>query len=449
MWCFNNIVTIATGARTSVPYVSRRRLPTEATRFLQRARVREAAALVAARDGAAFLTVEDVAAEAGVSRKAFYMFYSGASAALEDAAAAALDFGVRRIGLAFDAQRDRPLAVRAAVVEALALADAAPHWALFSTRDSHAQPIASGLDRSRRLGPLVERLREHGSSVAPAWAAIDAVEGAIRHALTDGTPAQLGDLTDEVVDLVLDLLGERRRGRGRIRRQERSLVARVDDAFDGMPGSATELAALLVAAGADRDGAALWRAFVRLHELERTQGLTNAERKLQKTAFDGLEEAGHFGLPVMAIAAGVAPERWTPAEDDLLALRYIRTHPGVSSREVGTAIGVTDLSIVKRVLDRLNGQRLVSATWEGTAKQWWPADVEPAPTDATGEAGDAAAGLFIQPLGDLEQAAMAILTQRPGITEDELRRALGVSQARTRQIIGRLERGLVHRAPAA
>ena len=44
---------------------------------------------------------------------------------------------------------------------------------------------------------------------------------------------------------------------------------------------------------------------------------------------------------------------------------------------------------------------------------------------------------------------MAILTQRPGITEDELRRALGVSQARTRQIIGRLERGLVHRAPAA
>jgi DNA-binding MarR family transcriptional regulator len=298
----------------------------------------------------------------------------------------------------------------------------------------------------------VQRLREHGSSDAPAWAAIDAVEGAIRHALTDGMPARLGDLAGELVPLVLDLLGERRRGRGRLLQYERSLVSRVDDGFDRLPGSTTELEALLIAADAGGDGTALWRAFVRLHELDRTRGLSAAERKLQRMAFDGLEEAGHFGLPVMAIAAGAAPERWTPAEDDLLALRYIRTHPGVSSREIGTAIGITDLSMVKRVLDRLNGQRLISATWEGTAKQWWPAEAEPA-SDAAGastsNADDAPAGLFIQPLGDQEQAAMAILTQRPGITEDELRRALGVSQARTRQIIGRLERGLVHRAPAA
>jgi AcrR family transcriptional regulator len=435
--------------------VSRRRLPTEATRFLQRARIREATAVVAARDGAAFLTVEDIAAEAGVSRKAFYMFFKGAAAALEDAAAIGLDFGVRRIGLAFDAQRDRPLAVRAAVVEALALSDDQPHWALFCVRDSHAEPIASGLERSRRLRPLVDRLSEHGSSDAAAWAAIDAVEGATRHALTAGTPARLRDLTDELVPIVLDLLGERRRGRGRVRQQERWLVARVDAAFDALPESVAALQALLIDAGADGDGAALWRAFVRLHELERTRGLSTAERKLQRTAFDGLEEAGHFGLPVMAIAAGAAPERWTPPEDDHLALRYIRTHPGVSSREVGTAIGVSDLSAVKRVLDRLNGQRLISATWEGTAKQWWPAEAaagaqaqatEPVHAATTG---DAPAGLFIQPLGELEQAAMAILLQRPGITEDELRRALGVSQARTRQIIGRLERGLVHRAPAA
>jgi DNA-binding MarR family transcriptional regulator len=434
--------------------VSRRRLPAEATRFLQRARLREAVAVVAARDGAAFLTVEDVAAEAGVSRKAFYMFSCGASEALVDAAAAGLDFGVRRIGLAFDAQRDRPLAIRAAIAEALALSDAQPHWALFCVRDSHAEPIASGLDRSRRLQPLVERLQEHGSSDAPAWAAIDAVEGAIRHALTTGAPTHLGDLADELTPLVLDLLGERRRGRGRLQQHQRWLVSRVEEAFDRLPASATELEALLVAADADRDGAALWRAFVRLHELGRTRGLSSDERKLQRTAFDGLKEAGHFGLPVMAIAAGAAPERWTPAEDDLLALRYIRTHPGVSSREIGTAIGVTDLSMVKRVLDRLNGQRLISATWEGSAKQWWPAGAEPtdeaeAATAGASDPGDAPAGLFIQPLGDLEQAAMAILLRRPGITEDELRRALGVSQARTRQIIGRLERGLVHRAPAA
>jgi hypothetical protein len=370
--------------------VKRRRLPTEATRFLQRARLREATAVVAARDGAAFLTVEDVAAQAGVSRKAFYMFYSGAAEALVDAAAAGLDFGVRRIGQAFDAQRDRPLAIRAAVVEALALSDAEPHWALLCVRDSHAQPIASGLNRSGRLAPLVDRLREHGSGDAPASAAIDAVEGAIRHGLTDGTPARLADLADELVGLVLDLLGERRRGRGRIQRQERRLVTRVDDAFDRLPDSATELAALLVAADADRDGAALWRAFVRLHELEQTRGLSSAERTLQRSAFDGLEEAGHFGLPVMAIAAGAAPARWTPA--------------GPEPNAAGT--GASD-------------------------------------------AGSAPAGLFIQPLDDLEQAAMAILTQRPGITEDELRRALGVSQARTRQIVGRLERGLVHRAPAA
>jgi hypothetical protein len=379
---------IAIGARPSVSHVSRRRLPTEATRFLQRARLREAVAVVAARNGAAFLTVEDIAAEAGVSRKAFYMFYSGAAHALQDAAAAGLDFGVRRIGQAFDAQRDRPLAIRAAVVEALALSGAEPHWALFCVRDSHAEPIASGLDRSRRLAPLVDRLREHGSGDAPAWATIDAVEGAIRHALTGATPVPLRDLADELVSLVLDLLGERRRGRGRIQRQERSLVARVDDAFDRLPDSATELAALLLAADGDRDGAALWRAFVRLDGLERTRGLSSAERKLRRTAFDGLEEAGHFGLPVMAIAAGAAPARWTPAA--------------------------------------------------------------PEPESATASAtGDAPAGLFIQPLDDLEQAAMAILLQRPGITEDELQRALGVSQARTRQIIGRLERGLVRRAPAA
>ncbi len=343
---------------------------------------------MAARDGAAFLTVEDIAGEAGVSRKAFYMFYRGASDALQDAAAAGLDFGVRRIGQAFDAQRDRPLAIRAAVVEALALSDAEPHWALFCVRDSHAEPIASGLDRSARLVPLVDRLREHGNGDAPAWAAVDAVEGAIRHALTDGASAPLRDLADELVPLVLDVLGERRRGRGRLQRQERRLVARVDDAFDRLPASATELAALLTAADADRDGAALWRAFVRLHELERTRGLSSAERKLLSTAFDGLEEAGHFGLPVMAIAAGAAPARWTPAGP------------------------------------------------------------EPEPATAN-DTGDAPAGLFIQPLDDLEQAAMGILMQRPGITEDELQRALGVSQARTRQIIGRLERGLVHRAPAA
>ena len=290
-----------------------RRLPTEATRFLQRARLREATAIVAARDGAAFLTVEGVAAQAGVARKVFYMFYSSASHALQDAAAAGLDFGVRRIGQAFDAQRDRPLAIRAAVLEALALSDAEPHWALFCVRDSHAEPIASGLDRSRRLTPLVQRLREQGSGDAPAWAAIDAVEGAIRHALTDGTPARLTDLAGELVGLVLDLLGERRRGRGRIQPQERWLVARVDAAFDALPGSASELAELLVAAGTAGDGAALWRAFVRLHALERTRELSSAERELRRTAIDGLEEAGHFGLPVMAIAAGVAPERWTPA----------------------------------------------------------------------------------------------------------------------------------------
>jgi hypothetical protein len=380
---------IVVGARTSVPDVPRRRLPTEATRFLQRARLREAAAIVAVRNGAAFLTVEDIRARARVSRKTFYMFYSGASEALQDAAAAGLEFGVRRIGEAFDAQRDRPLAIRAAVIEALALADAEPHWALFCVRDSHAEPIASVLERSRRLAPLVDRLREHGSGDAPAWAAVDAVEGAIRNALTDGTPAPLRELGDELVSLVLDLLGERRRGRGRLQRQERWLVARVDDAFDALPASASELAQLLVAAGAAGDGAALWRAFVRLHELERTRGLSSTERKLRRAALHGLKEAGHFGLPVMAFAAGAAPECWTPSAPT------------------------------------------------------------PAPADARTSPAGAPAGLFIQPLGDLEQAAMAILTQRPGITEDELGRALGVSQAQTRQIIGRLERGLVHRAPAA
>jgi hypothetical protein len=353
---------------------------------LQRARVREAAAIVAARDGAAFLTVEDVAAEARVSRKAFYMFYKGATPALQDAAAAGLDFGVRRIALAFDAQRDRPLAIRAAVTEALALSKAEPHWALLCVRDCHAEPIASGLDRERRLRPLIDRLQEHGSSDAPAWAAVDAVEGAIRDALTGGTPADLDERAGELAGLVLDLLGERRRGRGQILRQQRWLVARVDDAFDALPDAATELKALLLAAGSDGDGAALWRAFVRFHELDGTRGLSADERKLQRLAFDGLEEAGHFGLPVMAIAAGAAPARWTPAEP------------------------------------------------------------EPAPTS---DIDNAPAGLFIQPLGELEQAAMAILMQRPGITEEELQRALGVSQAQTRQIVGRLERGLVHRTPAA
>jgi hypothetical protein len=375
--------------------VSRRRLPAEATRFLQRARLREAAAVVAARDGAAFLTVEDVAAEASVSRKAFYMFYKGAAAALQDAAAAGLDFGVRRIGQAFDAQSDRPLAIRAAVLEALALADAQPHWAMLCVRDSHAEPIASAIDRSRRLAPLVQRLRASDEDAdVSAWAAIDAVEGAVRHALDSGAPAQLRDLGPALVPLAGNLLGEHRRGRGRLKRQERWLVARVDEAFDKLPDSAAALQELLTAAGAQGDGAALWRAFVRLHELERMRGLSSAECKLQRTAFDGLEEAGHFGLPVMAIAAGAAPERWTPAE-------------------TGAATGP-----------------------------------EPEPERATA-ASDTATGLFIQPLGDLEQAAMAILMQRPGITEDELRRALGVSQARTRQIVGRLERGLVHRAPAA
>jgi hypothetical protein len=381
---------IAPGARTSVSDVSRPRLPTEARRFLQRARLREATAIVAARDGAAFLTVEDVATTAAVSRKTFYMFYSGAAEALQDAAAAGLDFGVRRIGQAFDAQRDRPLAIRAAVVEALNLSDPEPHWALFCVRDSHAEPIASVLDRTRRLAPLVDRLREHGSGDAPAWAAIDAVEGALRHALTDGKPRQLRDLAGELVPLVLSLLGERRRGRGRIQRQERWLVARVDDAFDALPDSANELMQLLIAAGAAGDGAALWRSFVRLHELERTRGLSSAERKLRRTAFDGLKEADHFGLPVMAFVAGAPAERWTPGES-----APARASTGASP------------------------------------------------------AGDAPAGLFIEPLGDLEQAAMTILTQRPGITEDELGQALGVSQVRTREIIGRLERGLLHRAPAA
>jgi hypothetical protein len=355
---------------------------------LQHARVREATAIAAARDGAAFLTVEDIATAAGVSRKTFYMFSKGATAALRDAAAAGLDFGVQRIALAFDAQRDRPLAIRAAVAEALALASAEPHWALLCVRDSHAEPIASGLDRDQRLRPLIDRLQEHGSSDAPAWAAVDAVEGTIRHALTDGTPAQLDELAGELAGLVLDLLGEHRRGRGRILRHQRWLVERVDSAFDGLPDATTELKALLLTAGTDGDGAALWRAFVRFHELDRTRGLSTDERQLQRLAIDGLKDAVHFGLPVMAIAAGTAPARWTPAEP------------------------------------------------------------QPAPMPAS-DVDDAPAGLFIQPLGELEQAAMTILLQRPGITEEELQRALGVSQAQTRQIVGRLERGLVRRAPAA
>jgi AcrR family transcriptional regulator len=341
-------------------------------------RVREAVATIAAERGGRTLVVEGVVAEAGVSRRTFYNLFGGIEDAIVDAIEAAEAYATPQIVAAFEAQRSRQLGVRAAVITALDLLDRDRRWATLCLRERYeAWPQPSGGD-SAGVAAIAAKLQGATGDRGGALAAVDAVIAAARTHL-DASTEPLAALADDLTVAALALVGERRRDTGTrvVASQGPAALERLDAAMDrviaGDEDAVAEVDALLVAAAARREGVVLWRCFVHLHAVRRGDG-PESRRELMELVLEGLDNALHFGLPVLEIAAGTASERWLPADNDRNILRFLRAHPGSTAAEIRLAVGVRDARYAQRILERLHGRRLVR--WEvlGPARQWWAED---------------------------------------------------------------------------
>ncbi|HEY6759073.1 MAG TPA: hypothetical protein VI318_06260 [Baekduia sp.] len=362
---------------SDVPRVlrGRRTLPPPAVRFLQVARVREAVATIAAERGGPALVVEDVVAAAGVSRRTFYELFGGVEHALVDASEAGEAYAAPQIVAAFERQPSRRLGVRAAVLTALDVLDRDRRWATLCLRERHeAWPqLANGV--SPGAAAIAAKLEGATGDRYGALAAIDAVIGAARAHL-DASTEPLAALADDLTDVALALLGERRRGTATrvVAPRGPAAIERLDAAMDraiaGDEDAVAEVDALVVAAAERREGVVLWRCFVRLHPVRRGDG-PESRRALMELVLEGLDSAVHFGLPVYEIAAGTAPERWVPADNDRNILRFLRAHPGATAAEIRLAVSVRDARYTQRLLERLHGRRLVRYEVSGPARRWW------------------------------------------------------------------------------
>lgn len=358
-------------------------LPVEATRFLQRARILDATAQMVAEDGYAATSADRIRRRAGVSSRTFYEHFTDKQDAVLWAFDAAATYAVPRIVAAFVEQDAWAAGVDAALQTYLAIMDCDRAWAVLCLVELPG--VATGVSERRDvlLAPLIAALSEAvpAESLVPAADVVAAVDGVVRERLLRDEDIDLQALRPELLALALSPYLGAERARSFIDREPAVPRASVDltrasRAAELVDGPADALVALVNEAVVQRDGPALWRVVLGLHD-RRARGAT-VLWQLERRVLDGLAQASFFGIPVRDMeAAGWGPP--TPGER---VLRYVAAHPGCSGQEIRMALGFAHLSQVTRVLHVLRDEGLVARrTPRGRANAWVATESRHSPGD--------------------------------------------------------------------
>ncbi|HEV7494894.1 TetR family transcriptional regulator [Baekduia sp.] len=347
-------------------------LPTEATRFLQRARILDATAQTVAEDGYAATSADRIRRRAGVSSRTFYEHFTDKQDAVLWAFDAAATFAVPRIVAAFAEQDVWAAGVDAALQTYLAIMDCDRAWAVLCVVELPGVATGAGERRDVLLAPLIAALSatQPRGALVPAADVVAAVDGVVRERLLRDGDVDLQGLRPELLALALSPYVGAERAQGFIDRKPAAVAASVDltragRAAELVDGPVDALAALVEEAVAQGDGPALWRVVLGLHD-RRARGEAVPWR-LERRVLDGLAQASFFGMPVrdMEAAGWGLP---TPRER---VLRYVAAHPGCSGQEIRVALGFAHLSQVSRMLQALRDEGLVARRApRGRANAW-------------------------------------------------------------------------------
>lgn len=177
----------------------------------QRQRLLAAATVAVCEKGYAGMTVRDMTAGAGVSRRTFYEYYADKQGVLLAAYDAGFERLLEQLRRACAAQRDWPAKLIAAIVAALRFASVEPEAARMITVETTASG-AAGADRvlasRRQLAELLAPGREHSPLAArlPALvepALVDAIWTAIGDWLVGGGAEPVEALESKLIELAL------------------------------------------------------------------------------------------------------------------------------------------------------------------------------------------------------------------------------------------------------
>jgi AcrR family transcriptional regulator len=349
-------------------------LPSEATHFLQRARILDATAHAVASGGYGSTSTERICRRAGVSSRTFYEHFTGKEDAVLWAFDAAASYAVPRIVAAFRAQEEWAAGVDAALGAYLAIMDCDHAWAVLCLVELPG--VATDVAARRRvlLAPLVAALSAGHSADGPISPSdvIAAIDGVLRERLLRDAAAPLLELRGELLMLALCPYLGRQRASGWLERTAEPPPAPVDleratraTELVGASATTAALQRLVDEAIAERDGPALWRVVLGLHE-RRGRGEV-VPWWLERRVLDGLAEASFFGMPVDDMEA----QGWGPPTPAQRVLRFVAEHPGCSGQEIRQALGFTHLSQVSRVLNALAEEGLVARRRpRGRANAW-------------------------------------------------------------------------------
>lgn len=277
-------------------------LPDEARTFQRRAHLVDAAVREMATHGYGGVSVETIAARAGVSHDAFYEQFPSKEDALVHAYDVAVAFATPRILAAMRAADDWQQAAVSALATYLTILDCDHAWAIVCLRETGEAGERVRRVRDALRAPIVEALDRLPAesdvasiSVSTILAALDAVAiDGLRH-----RPNQpLVSRRRELAQLVLAPFSN-----GLVpndleplpvpsRRPQSRVEALVEQGEEGQ--LALEL--LVRAAIARRDGPTLWRVIVAMQR--RRAADRDVDEGLLERALDGIRDAWFFGLPV-------------------------------------------------------------------------------------------------------------------------------------------------------
>lgn len=279
-----------------------RPLPYEARSFQRRAQLVDATVREMATYGYGGVSVESIAARAGVSHDAFYEQFPSKEDALVHAYDVAVAFAAPRILGAMRAADDWQQAAVSALAAYLSILDCDHAWAIVCLRDTGEAGERVRRVRDALRAPIVQALDRLPAesdvtpiSVSTILAALDAVAlDGLRHRPDQPLASRRRELAQLVLapfsnGLVPDDLEPLPAPSRRVPSRVEALV---DQGEDGR--SALEL--LVRAAIARRDGPTLWRVIVAMQR----QGAEDrdVDEALLERALDGIRDAWFFGLPV-------------------------------------------------------------------------------------------------------------------------------------------------------
>lgn len=277
-------------------------LPAEARTFQRRAHLVDATVREMATHGYGAVSVESIAARAGLPHDAFYELFPSKEDALVHAYDVAVAFAAPRILAAMRAADDWQQGAVSALATYLTILDCDHAWAIVCLRETAAAGERVRRVRDALRAPIVEALDRLPAeadvapiSVSTILAALDAVAiDGLRHRPDQPLVSRRRELAQMVLapfsqGLVPDdlepLPAPSRQARSRVE-------ALVEQGAEGQP--ALEL--LVRAAVARRDGPTLWRVIVALQR-RRADGREIDDALLER-ALDGIRDAWFFGLPV-------------------------------------------------------------------------------------------------------------------------------------------------------